>query len=229
MNFDAETLLTQLTASLQGYLLRCEIAHPVMIGIHSGGAWLSARLHAALAIGAPLGALNISFYRDDFSQNGLQAHDLASFLPVDIDNRDVVLVDDILYTGRTVRAAMNELFDYGRPRSITLVCLISRDGRQLPIQADVCALNLSLDRDEVIKLRGPVPLKLEVTVRGSAVTKRNQLSLVSTIGDTTKNRQSDMSAVSASGDLSAVSASGDLSAVSASGDLSAVSASGDCT
>jgi pyrimidine operon attenuation protein / uracil phosphoribosyltransferase len=165
MNLDAEALLAQLTESLKNYLAIHDITQPVMIGIHSGGAWLSARLHSALSLDSPLGALNISFYRDDFAQNGLQTNDHASFLPVDINGRDVVLVDDILYTGRTIRAAMNELFDYGRPRSITLACLISRDGRELPIQADVCALNINLCQHEVIKLRGPAPLRLEKHLR----------------------------------------------------------------
>ena len=106
------------------------------------GAWLAQRLHAALNIASPLGALNINFYRDDFAQSGLHTLDRASHIPVDINARDVILVDDILYTGRTIRAAMNELFDYGRPKSITLVCLIARDGRELPIQPDFIGLTL---------------------------------------------------------------------------------------
>ncbi len=165
MTFDAESLLHTLTQSLQTFLADRGILHPAMIGIYSGGAWLAQRLHADLNIKSPLGALNINFYRDDFAQNGLHTHDRASHIPVDINGRDVILVDDILYTGRTIRAAMNELFDYGRPKSITLVCLIARDGRELPIQPDVCALSISLAQAEVIKLRGPAPLSLERLVR----------------------------------------------------------------
>ncbi len=86
-------------------------------------------------------------------------------IPFAVDGKHILLVDDVLQTGRTIRAAMNELFDYGRPRSITLVCLISRDGRELPIQADVCALHMRLSKREVIKLRGPGPLKLEMRLR----------------------------------------------------------------
>ena len=165
MTFDAELLLHELTQSLQTYLAERAIAQPAMIGIYSGGAWLAQRLHTQLNIESPLGALNISFYRDDFAQAGLHPHERASDIPIDINGRDVILVDDIVYTGRTIRAAMNELFDYGRPKSITLVCLIARNGRELPIQPDVCALSIHLAQDEVIKLRGPSPLSLERRVR----------------------------------------------------------------
>ncbi len=165
MTFDAESLLHELTQSLRTYLADHAISQPAMIGIYSGGAWLAQRLHAELNIASPLGALNINFYRDDFAQSGLHTHDRASHIPVDITGRDVILVDDILYTGRTIRAAMNELFDYGRPKSITLVCLIARDGRELPIQPDVCAMSITLAQAEVIKLRGPAPLSLERRIR----------------------------------------------------------------
>ena len=167
MMFDAESLLLELTQSLRTYLAEHAILHPAMIGIYSGGAWLAGRLHTELKLDSPLGALNINFYRDDFAQSGLQTHDRASHIPVDITGRDVILVDDIVYTGRTIRAAMNELFDYGRPKSITLVCLIARNGRELPIQPDVCALKISLAQAEVIKLRGPSPLSLERRMRVS--------------------------------------------------------------
>ena len=167
MTFDAESLLLELTQLLRSYLADRAISQPAMIGIYSGGAWLAGRLHTELKLDSPLGALNINFYRDDFAQSGLHTHDRASHIPVDINGRDVILVDDIVYTGRTIRAAMNELFDYGRPKSITLVCLIARNGRELPIQPDVCALKISLAQAEVIKLRGPSPLSLERRMRAS--------------------------------------------------------------
>ena len=169
MNFDAESLLQELTRSLRAYLADRAISQPTMIGIYSGGAWLAGRLHSELNIEIPLGALNINFYRDDYAENGLHTHDRASHIPVDITGRDVILVDDIVYTGRTIRAAMNELFDYGRPKSITLVCLIARNGRQLPIQPDVCALSIQLAQAEVIKLRGPSPLSLERRMRTTEI------------------------------------------------------------
>jgi pyrimidine operon attenuation protein / uracil phosphoribosyltransferase len=166
---DAEALLASLTEQLRTYLTAEKILRPLMIGVHSGGAWLAARMHAALGLESPLGSLNIGFYRDDFAQSGLSGGEAPSHLPIDISHRDVILVDDILFTGRTVRAAMNELFDFGRPNSIRLVCLVARDGRQLPVQPDVCAARVQLAANEVIKLRGPTPLRLQRHVRTEAV------------------------------------------------------------
>jgi pyrimidine operon attenuation protein / uracil phosphoribosyltransferase len=158
---DFETVYRTLKEQLASYLSSKDITHPLMIGIHAGGAWLAQRLHADLKVQSPLGALSIAYYRDDFASNGLQARAEQTHLPVDVSDRDVVLVDDVLYTGRTVRAAINELFDFGRPRSITLACLIDRGGRQLPIQADVCGSTIALEPGSSIKLRGPAPLTLE--------------------------------------------------------------------
>jgi pyrimidine operon attenuation protein / uracil phosphoribosyltransferase len=162
---DAEALLCELAQALRSYLQAAGITRPVLVGIHSGGAWLAQRLHEMLCVDSPLASLNICFYRDDFAQNGLQNSDFASHFPVDISGRDVVLIDDILYTGRTIRAAMNELFDYGRPKRIVLACLIARDGRELPIQPDVCVRTITLAPAQVIKLRGPAPLRLEWRTR----------------------------------------------------------------
>lgn len=162
---DPEKLLAQLSVQLQDHLRQHGITRPIMLGILSGGYLLAQRLHQELAIESPLGAIDISFQRDDFSKHGLHSVERGSKLPMDVNDRDVILVDDILYTGRTVRAAMNELFDYGRPRRIVLVCLISRDGRELPIQADVCAVTLTLADQQVIKLSGLSPLRLALQQR----------------------------------------------------------------
>lgn len=124
----------------------------LMIGIHSGGVWIAERLHRRLQLAEPLGTLDISFYRDDFTRIGLHPEVKASNLPVDVDGRDIVLVDDVLHTGRTIRAGMNEIFDYGRPASITLAVLLERGGRELPIQADIVGQQLSLARNQHIKL-----------------------------------------------------------------------------
>lgn len=110
----------------------------------------------------PLGELDISFYRDDFTRIGMNPQVRPSQLPFGIDGRDIVLIDDVLHTGRTVRAAMNELFDYGRPDSILLAVLVDRGGRELPIEANVIGSQITLNPDEHIKLCGPDPLKLEV-------------------------------------------------------------------
>ena len=124
----------------------------LIIGIHSGGAWIAEHLHRVLENPHPLGMLDISFYRDDFTQIGLNPQVKSSDLPESIENRHLLLVDDVLHTGRTIRAAMNELFDYGRPASISLATLVDRKGRQLPIQADVCGMNIYLEPGQQIKL-----------------------------------------------------------------------------
>ena len=110
-----------------------------LVGIHSGGAWLAQRLHKDLNLQTALGSLNISFYRDDFDRIGLHPQVEPSEIPFDVVGRHLVVVDDVLYTGRTIRGAMNELFDYGRPASIKLVVLIDRGQRELPICADFAA------------------------------------------------------------------------------------------
>ncbi len=136
--------------------------NPVMIGIHSGGAWIAQRLHAQLGLSEPIGTLDISFYRDDFTRIGLNPQVKASDLPFNIEDRHVILVDDVLHTGRTIRAAMNEIFDYGRPASIQLTVLICRDGREVPIQADVVGETVNLKLNQQIKLTGPDILALEI-------------------------------------------------------------------
>ena len=136
--------------------------NPAMIGIHTGGAWVAQRLNAMLGLEAPSGLLDISFYRDDFTQIGVNPQVRPSQIDFDVDGRNIILVDDVLHTGRTIRAAMNEIFDFGRPASITLVTLIERSGRELPIQADVIGLSPPLGLNDRIKLNGPDPLSLEI-------------------------------------------------------------------
>lgn len=135
---------------------------PAMVGIHTGGVWVAEELHRRLQLSEPLGSLDISFYRDDFTRIGMNPVVQPSELPFAIDNRHIILVDDVLHTGRTIRAALNELFDYGRPASILLAALIERDGRELPIEASVVGQHVSLKPDEHIKLTGPSPLRLEI-------------------------------------------------------------------
>jgi pyrimidine operon attenuation protein / uracil phosphoribosyltransferase len=139
------------------------IERPAMIGIHTGGTWVARVMHQRLGIEDPLGLLDINFYRDDFSRSGVNPQVRPSTIEFDVDNRHIVLVDDVIESGRTIRAAMNEIFDYGRPASITLVCLIERSGRQLPIQPDVTGLKPPLLTDEHIRLNGPEPLSLEIS------------------------------------------------------------------
>lgn len=133
---------------------------PAMIGIHTGGVWIAEQLRGQLGINEPLGQLDISFYRDDFTRIGMNPQVKPSQLPFNVDDRHIILVDDVLYTGRTIRAALNEIFDYGRPASVTLAVLVDRGGRELPIEANVTGIHITLSSGQDIKLRGPEPLEL---------------------------------------------------------------------
>ena len=132
----------------------------IMIGIHTGGYWIAERLYQRLGLSNPLGSLNISFYRDDFTKIGLHPEVKPSQLPAALDDKHIILIDDVLYTGRTVRAALNEIFDYGRPASVTLAVLLDRGERELPIYAEITGQHIQLASNQQIKLSGPEPLKL---------------------------------------------------------------------
>lgn len=154
-------LIGAMAVDLKAHLARRSIAEPRYIGIHTGGIWVAQALLQALGSEAPLGTLDVSFYRDDFSQNGLHPQVRPSALPFDIEGQHLVLIDDVLMSGRTIRAALNELFDYGRPASVTLVCLLDLDASELPIRPDIVGATLSLAAHERVKLLGPSPLALE--------------------------------------------------------------------
>lgn len=160
-----EEIDTALLAMVEG-LRRClgerGIEHPLMVGIHTGGVWIAQRLRLGLGLQEPLGTLDISFYRDDFTRIGMHPVVRPSTLPVGIDDRHLVLVDDVLHTGRTIRAALNVLFDYGRPASVLLVALAQREGRELPIAPDVVGWQARLDPSQHLKLTGPEPLALVI-------------------------------------------------------------------
>ena len=162
-----DELLVQLAEKLKILLQDKAIDNPLMVGIHTGGVWVANKLYQQLNISEPvfsepLATLDISFYRDDFSRIGMNPKVKPSQLPPDVDDRHIILVDDVLHTGRTIRAAMNELFDYGRPASITLVCLIERSGRELPLQPDIVGEHVTLNEGEHIKFSGPEPLAFEI-------------------------------------------------------------------
>ena len=162
-DFNVSRLLETMVTGLQPYLSR----DPIMIGIHTGGVWIAESLHASLRFREPLGTLDISFYRDDFTRIGVHPQVKASNLPVDVNERHVILVDDVLHTGRTTRAAMNVIFDYGRPSSIVLAVLVERDGRELPVQPDVVGEHLRLTANQHIKLLGPDELSLVISEKDS--------------------------------------------------------------
>ena len=158
---DAEALLPKLAAELRARITPAS----AMIGLYTGGAWLAERLHPMLGLKEALGLMDIAFYRDDYSKQGLKHDPKRTRIPFDVEGRDLLLVDDVLYTGRTVRAAMNELFDYGRPRSIALVVLADRGGRQLPICAQHCGAQLEVPEGMRLRLKraadGRLSLELE--------------------------------------------------------------------
>lgn len=135
---------------------------PKLVGIRTGGVIVAKQLHNMLGLDDPPGELNISFYRDDFSRIGLHPQVGASNIPFAVDNEIIILVDDVLYSGRTIRAAMNEIFDYGRPERIILATLISRsEGRELPICADVTGSELTLAPHQNFKLQENLSLAIE--------------------------------------------------------------------
>lgn len=158
-----DQLLEKLADDLRKLLDERKIDDPLMVGIHTGGAWIAKVLHSRLALSQPLATLDISFYRDDFSRIGINPRVKPSSLPPQVEDKHIILVDDVLQTGRTIRAAMNEIFDYGRPASIALACLVDRSGRELPIQADVIGQHLQLKPEQHIKLSGPEPLEFVIT------------------------------------------------------------------
>ncbi len=143
---------------------------PLLVGIHTGGIWVAKALSELLGVDffdAPLGTLNIAYYRDDFTRIGMHPQVAPSDLPFTVDDRHLLLVDDVLHSGRTVRAALNELFDYGRPASVTLAVLIEREeGHELPIHADIIGQSISLPADQQIKLTNNGHLQLEVISTG---------------------------------------------------------------
>lgn len=159
---DVDALIAGLADALAQHLTRNGRAAPLMVGVHTGGVWVAKKLHGLLGVEAPLGTLNINFYRDDFTRIGMHPMVTPSDL-FSVDDRHVVLIDDVLHTGRTIRAALNEIFDYGRPASVTLGVLVERSGREIPVQADAIGLSLNLAAHEYVKLRGPDPLSLEIT------------------------------------------------------------------
>ncbi len=123
-----------------------------MIGIHTGGSYVANELFSKCDISNPLGTLDISFYRDDFAKIGLHPQVNPSKIDFDVNDKTIILVDDIIFSGRTIRAAMNEIFAYGRPAKILLICLVDRGQREVPIQADFTALQLEIGLHQEIKL-----------------------------------------------------------------------------
>jgi pyrimidine operon attenuation protein / uracil phosphoribosyltransferase len=158
---EAEELCAQLVTELKPHIG----PKTAMVGLYTGGVWLAERLHKDLALKTPLGLMDIAFYRDDYSARGLKHDPKRTKIPFDVNGAELLLVDDVLNSGRTVRAAMNELFDYGRPASISLVVLADRGGRQLPIAAQYCGAKVDVPGGMRLRLNreanGKLALALE--------------------------------------------------------------------
>lgn len=145
---DAEKLLLRLADGMRPQVGK----DTQLVGIHTGGVWLAERLNRILELARPIGMIDVSFYRDDYESRGLHPSVKSSQMPFSVDDADVVLVDDVLFTGRTIRAALNVLFDYGRPRRVRLAALIDRGGRELPVAAQFVGAELSVGDNEQIDL-----------------------------------------------------------------------------
>jgi pyrimidine operon attenuation protein/uracil phosphoribosyltransferase len=159
---DAEALYQALAQQVKGALAHAD--NVAIVGIYSGGAWLAERLAGELQLKERLGFIDVSFYRDDYAEKGLHAEVRPTQIPFDVDGATILLVDDVLYTGRTTRAAINELFDYGRPARIMLAALVDRGGRELPIAADFVADTITLFEKQQLVLQRADDGRFSLTV-----------------------------------------------------------------
>lgn len=154
-HLDAEALYSELLRTLPAL----QTASTRLVGIASGGAWLAQRLQRDLRLPGEPGVISSSFHRDDFAKRGL-SHGARTHLPFDVQGADIIIIDDVLFTGRTMRAVLNELFDYGRPHSVRLAVLIDRGGRELPIQADLAVARVQLAPQQSLALARDVSERL---------------------------------------------------------------------
>ncbi|HVK93129.1 MAG TPA: bifunctional pyr operon transcriptional regulator/uracil phosphoribosyltransferase PyrR [Noviherbaspirillum sp.] len=161
-NFDAETLYKVLAERVKAGLANA--SNVAIVGIYSGGAWLAERLATELQLTQRLGFIDVSFYRDDYAEKGLHAEVKPTHIPFPVEGATILLVDDVLYTGRTTRAAINELFDYGRPAKIMLAALVDRGGRELPVAAEFVADAVSLAHDQQLVLQRADDGRFSLTV-----------------------------------------------------------------
>jgi pyrimidine operon attenuation protein/uracil phosphoribosyltransferase len=145
---DPEQLVRAMAEQMRGRIA----ADAGVVGVYTGGAWVAERLHRALGAAVPLGLLAVTLHRDDFGRIGLHRESRRSLIPFAVDGREIVLVDDVLHTGRTVRAALNELYDFGRPRAVRLAVLADRGGRELPFAPDFLGAKVEVGADEDLVL-----------------------------------------------------------------------------
>ena len=150
LTLNAEALYLELLRSME-QLIAASPKPPRLVGVASGGAWLAERLQKDLGLSDEIGVLSSAMHRDDFSSRGLAASS-ATQLPFEVNGAHLIVLDDVLYTGRTIRAVLNELFDYGRPASVKLAVLVDRGGRELPVQADLAMARMALPATQSLQL-----------------------------------------------------------------------------
>jgi len=161
-DFDAEALYRTLLEQVRAGL--ASVPDAAIVGIHSGGAWLAERLAFDLDLKARLGFIDVSFYRDDYAKKGLHPDVKPTHIGFNVDGATILLVDDVLYTGRTTRAAINVLFDYGRPACIKLAALADRGGRELPVAPDYVGVTTTLADKQLLSLARDASGQLSLTI-----------------------------------------------------------------
>ena len=161
LTLDAEALYKELLRGVRGLCKQ----DTRLVGITSGGAWLAERLQRDLGLDGEAGQVSSVMHRDDYAQRGLSAGG-QTHLPFEVDGADILVLDDVLYTGRTIRAVLNELFDYGRPARVQLAVLVDRGGRQLPVQADYAAARIVLPASQSLRLARDASGRFDFSVKG---------------------------------------------------------------
>ena len=159
---EPELLIEEMSEQLRHLIEQRRLHDPIILGIRSGGVWVAQHLHTLLKIKEPMGLLDINFYRDDFSRVSSFPLVKPSQINTKIEDRHIILVDDVIHSGRTVCAALNEIADYGRAATVSLVVMIDRGEREMPVCADIVGTTVELQKGQHIKLRGPDPLSIEI-------------------------------------------------------------------
>jgi pyrimidine operon attenuation protein/uracil phosphoribosyltransferase len=159
---DAEALYRELLRGVQ----QMRLAQSRLVGISSGGAWLGERMQRDLGLPGAAGVISSAMHRDDFAKRGLAGAGQQTQLGFDVDDAHIILLDDVLYTGRTIRAVLNELFDYGRPASVKLAVLVDRGGRELPVCADFAAARVALPATQSLALARDAAGRFSFEVEG---------------------------------------------------------------
>jgi pyrimidine operon attenuation protein/uracil phosphoribosyltransferase len=159
---DAEALYRELLRGVQQLGAR----DARLVGITSGGAWLAERLQRDLGLEGEAGVISSAMHRDDFAKRGLAGAGQQTQLRFDVNEAHIILLDDVLYTGRTIRAVLNELFDYGRPASVKLAVLVDRGGRELPVCADYAAARVALPATQSLALARDASGRFSFQVEG---------------------------------------------------------------